>query len=76
MGFVKGLKCRECGREYPVKLLAGCEDCFGPIEVDYDYDAIARILNRDVIETGVGVARSSAGGLYYCQVFGRQQSSL
>src|SRR5436853_912283 len=49
MGFVKGLKCRECGREYPVKLLAGCEDCFGPIEVDYDYDAIARILNREVI---------------------------
>src|SRR5256885_13392517 len=49
MGFVKGLKCRECGREYPVKLLAGCEDCFGPLEVDYDYDAIASILNRDVI---------------------------
>ena len=34
------------------------------------------ILNRDVIETGIGVARSFAGGLYYCQVFGRQQSSL
>src|SRR4029078_10764167 len=49
MSFVKGLKCRECGREYPVKLLAGCEDCFGPLEVDYHYDAIASILNRDVI---------------------------
>jgi uncharacterized protein YkwD len=30
------------------------------------------ILNRDVVETGIGVARSSAGGLYYCQVFGRR----
>ena len=49
MGFVKNLKCRECGREYPVKLLAGCEDCFGPLEVDYHYDAIASVLTRDVI---------------------------
>jgi threonine synthase len=49
MSFVKGLKCRECGREYPVKLLAGCEDCFGPLEVDYHYDAIARVLSRDAI---------------------------
>ncbi|MBI4473776.1 MAG: threonine synthase, partial [Acidobacteria bacterium] len=45
----KGLKCRECGREYPVKLLAGCDNCFGPLEVDYQYDAIAAVLNRDVI---------------------------
>jgi len=33
------------------------------------------ILDRDVVETGIGIARSSAGGLYYCQVFGRQLSS-
>lgn len=49
MSFVKGLKCRECGREYPVKLLAGCEDCFGPLEADYQYEAIAKVLTRDVI---------------------------
>jgi uncharacterized protein YkwD len=30
------------------------------------------ILDRDVVETGIGIARSSAGALYYCQVFGRQ----
>jgi uncharacterized protein YkwD len=30
------------------------------------------ILDRDVVETGIGMARSSAGGLYYCQVFGRR----
>jgi uncharacterized protein YkwD len=29
------------------------------------------ILDGDVIETGIAIARSSAGGLYYCQVFGR-----
>jgi uncharacterized protein YkwD len=36
----------------------------------------ANILNREVIETGIGIARSTAGGLYYCQVFGRQLASL
>lgn len=49
MSFVKGLKCRECGRDYPVKLLAGCENCFGPLEADYHYEAIAKVLTRDVI---------------------------
>jgi uncharacterized protein YkwD len=32
----------------------------------------ANILSRDVEETGIALARSSAGGLYYCQVFGRR----
>ena len=36
----------------------------------------ANILNPDVVETGIAVARSSAGGLYYCQVFGRRINSL
>ncbi len=36
----------------------------------------ANILNSDVVETGIAIARSSAGGLYYCQVFGRRLSSL
>ena len=34
------------------------------------------ILNAGVVETGIGIARSSAGGIYYCQVFGRQLSSF
>jgi threonine synthase len=49
MSFVKGLKCRECGRDYPVKLLAGCEECFGPLEADYHYEEIAKVLRREVI---------------------------
>ena len=36
----------------------------------------ANILNSEVSETGIGIARSSAGGLYYTQVFGRRLSSL
>ena len=49
MSFVKGLKCRECGKEYPIKLLAGCEECYGPLESDYHYEAIAKVLTRQVI---------------------------
>jgi uncharacterized protein YkwD len=36
----------------------------------------ANILNPGVVETGISIARSTAGGLYYCQVFGRRLSSI
>lgn len=49
MSYVKGLKCRECGREYPKEPLYVCEFCFGPLEVDYDYSAIRKNLSRKII---------------------------
>ena len=49
MSYVKGLRCRECGRLYPKQLQAGCEDCFAPLEIEYDYDSISRVLSREVI---------------------------
>ena len=49
MGFVKALKCRECGREYPVDPIYVCEFCFGPLEVDYDYDGIKKVLTKEKI---------------------------
>ncbi len=49
MSFVKGLRCRECNREFPIQLLACCDTCFGPLEIEYEYDAIAGVLNRNVI---------------------------
>jgi threonine synthase len=50
MGHIKGLKCRECGREYPVEPMYVCEFCFGPLEVAYDYKSIAGALTRERIE--------------------------
>lgn len=50
MGYVDGLKCRECGREYPVDPIYVCEFCFGPLEVKYDYKRIKRVLTRKSIE--------------------------
>jgi threonine synthase len=50
MGHVQGLKCRECGREYPVDPIYVCEFCFGPLEVAYDYKSIAKAITRKKIE--------------------------
>jgi len=51
MSFVQGLKCRECGSTYAKALIAGCEQCFGPLEIEYDYEGISRELTRGVIES-------------------------
>ncbi len=50
MGFIKGLKCRECAREYPVEPIYVCEFCFGPLEVAYDYETISAAITREEIE--------------------------
>jgi threonine synthase len=50
MSYIKGLKCRECRREYLIKPVHVCEFCFGPLEVVYDYEEIKKSLNRTKIE--------------------------
>ena len=52
MAFVTSLRCRECRRDYPVEALNVCDFCFGPLEVVYDYDAIARVISHQRIEKG------------------------
>lgn len=51
MSFVKGLKCKECGQEYPKEALHVCDMCFGPLEADYNYDEIKGSISRDLIES-------------------------
>src|SRR3954462_287728 len=48
-GFMKALKCRECGREYPLAASHVCEFDFGPLEVVYDYERIKKNLSRSII---------------------------
>ncbi|MBM3933900.1 MAG: threonine synthase [SAR202 cluster bacterium] len=52
MANVKGLACRECGREYPVEPIYVCDFCFGPLEVAYDYQSIAKATSRKKISDG------------------------
>ena len=48
-GFMKALKCRECGREYPLEAKHVCEFDFGPLEVAYDYAKIKGALTKKEI---------------------------
>src|SRR5712675_1870391 len=50
-GFMRALKCRECGREYPLTASHVCEFDFGPLEVVYDYERIKRSLTREAIQS-------------------------
>ena len=52
MPHVKALRCRQCANEYPIEPLNVCELCFGPLEISYDYAAIARAVSRKSIEKG------------------------
>ncbi|MCF7765714.1 MAG: threonine synthase [Verrucomicrobia bacterium] len=46
---MKALKCRECGREYPLEATHVCEFDFGPLEVVYDYARAKQTLTRKSI---------------------------
>jgi threonine synthase len=48
--FVRGLKCRLCGQAYPISATNFCTEDFGPLEVDYDYAAVAVALSRAKVE--------------------------
>lgn len=43
---VVGLRCRGCGRAEPIGLSYVCPACFGPLEVEYDYQVARRTLTR------------------------------
>jgi threonine synthase len=41
------LRCRECGRSWGNQPRSICDECFSPLEITYDYDAI-----RDAVAQG------------------------
>ncbi len=47
--LVRGLKCRLCGKQYPKAALNFCTEDFGPLEVEYDYEAIGRLISPEAI---------------------------
>src|SRR5918911_3210944 len=50
-GPAKGLVCRNCGATFGLIAEHACAECFGPLEVDYDYDLL-RSVTREQIEAG------------------------
>jgi threonine synthase len=45
------LRCHLCQAEFPAEALWVCDKCLGPLEVVYDYDAIAGLMSRAAIES-------------------------
>src|SRR6266513_1435936 len=43
------LRCRECGKSWGNQPRSICDDCFSPLEVFYDYDAIRGAFTRQQI---------------------------
>jgi threonine synthase len=52
VAFIEALTCRECARVYPAEALHVCDYCFGPLEVAYDYEAIAAHTTRESVAAG------------------------
>ena len=49
---VEALKCRECGETYELEALYVCENCFGPLEVAYDFSGMEVEETRRKIQAG------------------------
>jgi len=43
------LRCRECGRTWGNQPRSICDDCFSPLEVAYDYEALKASISRERI---------------------------
>lgn len=52
MSYATGLRCRKCGQEYPLQPIRVCDFCLSPVEVKYDYKAMAGVLNQQKISKG------------------------
>src|SRR5579863_2725577 len=46
------LRCRECGKSWGNQPRSICEDCFSPLEVTYDYEALRGEFTREKIAQG------------------------
>lgn len=49
---VVGLKCKECGARTPAEPHHVCPECFGPLEVEYNYDLLRSRVTRESITNG------------------------
>ncbi len=41
------LRCKECGKAWGNSPRSFCEDCFSPLEVSFDYDALKKSVRRE-----------------------------
>ncbi|WP_263409691.1 threonine synthase [Terriglobus tenax] len=46
------LKCKSCGKNYGNQPLSACDECFYPLELEYDLDAVKGKVTRESISSG------------------------
>ena len=49
MTYFTGLQCFLCGTAFPSKALFVCDQCLGPLEPAYDYEAVRADMSRAVV---------------------------
>jgi threonine synthase len=49
---IESLKCKECGTAYGLDASYVCENCFGPLEVAYDYSSLEAVEVKRRIQAG------------------------
>jgi threonine synthase len=49
---IQALRCKECGEEYELDARYVCEQCFGPLEVAYDFSRLDPAETRRRIQAG------------------------
>jgi threonine synthase len=49
---IESLKCKECGTAYELDASYVCENCFGPLEVAYDYSSLEPVEVKRRIQAG------------------------
>ena len=55
------LRCRECGRSWGNQPRSICDDCFSPLEITYDYDAIRAANSKGTLAQGAFSRERIAG---------------
>jgi len=52
VSYARALRCRKCGREYPLEPRNLCDFCLSPLEVNYDYKSMAEAVSREKLARG------------------------
>jgi threonine synthase len=52
MSTLRGLRCKECGTDYELDAKFVCEQCFGPLEVAYDFTGLDPAEAKRKIQAG------------------------
>src|SRR4051795_4571906 len=52
MAAVEALQCKECRTSYPLEARYVCEQCFGPLEVSYDFSGLDAAETKRRIQAG------------------------